>query len=320
MEWSVWKTQQASAIWLQFLETYNLKVTHRPCYQHRNADALSRNSCKPCKRQEEIDQTSDDSNDERILLIQTMMQVVFAFSQKSKYREQSQDSISNLKGSKKSIDIALLVLGGNTSSAVSRSWYMPLNKIGKSSPRPAAEEISPGSSHLKTLWSRWNRLRVLGRELYRTWEKENVDDQCIKLIVPAAKRIELLKYMHDLPSSAHLGVDKTFESLKNGFYWPGIKEYVKNYCKSCHHCSARKPFRKQNKAPMGNCIVGEPFERIEIDPYQSQNLVIDTYWPCVIVSPSGSHPSTRPDCSYYCQSFSQQFHLLLWMSSPNTLR
>lgn len=164
---------------------------------------------------------------------------------------------------------------------------MPLNKIGKSSPRPAWEEISPDSSHLRTLWSRWNRLRVLGRELYRTWEKENVDDQCIKLIVPAAKRLELLKYMHDLPSSAHLGVDKTFESLKNGFYWPGIKEYVKNYCKSCHHCSARK----QNKAPMGNCIVGEPFERIEIDPYQSQTLVIDTYWPCVIVSPSGRKPS-----------------------------
>lgn len=54
------------ARWLQFLETYNLKVSHRPGYQHRNADALSRNSCKPCKRQEENNQTSDDSSDERM--------------------------------------------------------------------------------------------------------------------------------------------------------------------------------------------------------------------------------------------------------------
>lgn len=154
-----------------------------------------------------------------------------------------------------SADIAWLVLGGNTSSAVRRSWYMPFNKIGKSSPRPAWEEVSPGSSHLKTLWTRWNRLRVLSGELYRTWEKEDVDDECIKLIVPAAKKIELLQYMHDLPSSALLGVDKTFERLKNGFYWPGIKEYVKIYCKSCHHCSAKKPSRKQNKAPMGKIIL-----------------------------------------------------------------
>lgn len=54
------------ARWLLFLEAYNLKVTHRPGNQHRNADALSRSPCKPCKRQEEINQTNDDSNDERM--------------------------------------------------------------------------------------------------------------------------------------------------------------------------------------------------------------------------------------------------------------
>lgn len=95
-----------------------------------------------------------------------------------------------------------------------------------------------------------------------------------------------MKYMHDLPSSALLGVDKTFERLKNGFYWPRIKEYVKNYCKSCHHCSAKKPSRKQNKAPMRNCIVGEPFERIEIDIFEplpitdSDNRYVLTLFDC----------------------------------------
>lgn len=41
------------ARWLQFLETYNLKFTHRPGYKHRNTVALSRNHCKPCKKQKE---------------------------------------------------------------------------------------------------------------------------------------------------------------------------------------------------------------------------------------------------------------------------
>lgn len=56
-----------------------------------------------------------------------------------------------------------------------------LTKLEKGSPRPAWEEVSPGSSYLKTLWTRWNRLRVLSGELYRTWEKEDVDNECIKL-------------------------------------------------------------------------------------------------------------------------------------------
>lgn len=58
------------------------------------------------------------------------------------------------------------------------------------------------------------------------------------------KRIEFLKYMYDFLLLVYLGVDKIFESLKNGFYWLGIKEYVKNYCKFCYYCLVRKLFRK----------------------------------------------------------------------------
>lgn len=256
------------ARWLQFLETYNLKVTHRPGYQHRNADALSRNPCKPCKRQEENNQTSDDSSDER-------MHPTDSDDDASPIRNSTESKVSRAitrqhlqsTGFKEN---QLTLLGWSLEEIRVQQLADPnicllLSKLEESCTRSAWEEVYSGSSHLKTLWTQWNRLRILGGVLYRTWEKEDVDDQCIQLIVPAAKRLDLLKYMHDLPSSGHLGIDKTFERLKNGFYWPGMKEYVKNYCKSCHHCSARKPSRKQNKAPMGNYIVGEPFERIEID-------------------------------------------------------
>lgn len=38
------------ARWLQEIENYDLKLTHRPGQKHQNADALSRNPCKPCLR------------------------------------------------------------------------------------------------------------------------------------------------------------------------------------------------------------------------------------------------------------------------------
>ena len=40
------------ARWLQYIDTYNLKITHRPGRLHANADALSRNPCKECARYE----------------------------------------------------------------------------------------------------------------------------------------------------------------------------------------------------------------------------------------------------------------------------
>lgn len=53
------------ARWLQFLETYNLQVTHRPGYQHINADFLSRNPCRSCQREEENSYQHDDLTEEQ---------------------------------------------------------------------------------------------------------------------------------------------------------------------------------------------------------------------------------------------------------------
>ena len=54
------------ARWLEFLGTYNITVTHRPGYQHRNADALSRSPCKACKHQHEQTDHSDPLDDDEI--------------------------------------------------------------------------------------------------------------------------------------------------------------------------------------------------------------------------------------------------------------
>lgn len=50
--------------WLQEIETYDLTVTHRPGRSHQNADALSRNPCKPCLRQVQNMSDNDASDDE----------------------------------------------------------------------------------------------------------------------------------------------------------------------------------------------------------------------------------------------------------------
>ncbi|CAC5422171.1 unnamed protein product [Mytilus coruscus] len=47
------------ARWLQTLGTYNFKVTHRAGRKHTNADAMSRNPCKSCKHQEDLNQAEN---------------------------------------------------------------------------------------------------------------------------------------------------------------------------------------------------------------------------------------------------------------------
>ncbi|CAC5415187.1 unnamed protein product [Mytilus coruscus] len=64
------------ARWLQELGTDDLTVVHRPGLKHRNADALSRNPCASCSRQESVnnahDSCNEDSEEKDYLLVRTV--------------------------------------------------------------------------------------------------------------------------------------------------------------------------------------------------------------------------------------------------------
>jgi hypothetical protein len=87
----------------------------------------------------------------------------------------------------------------------------------------------------------------------------------LQLILPEQKRIEVMKFFHDMPTAGHLGIEKTLEKVKESFYWPGMKDYIHDYCRQCYRCFSRMPKRQKNKAPLGSYLVGEPMEIIAID-------------------------------------------------------
>jgi hypothetical protein len=90
-----------------------------------------------------------------------------------------------------------------------------------------------GTSALKTLWSQWDRLEIIGGILFRKFESNDGQSTIKQMIVPQSKKKDILHYFHDIPSAGHLGVDKTLEKLKTGYYWPNMKDYAQRYCRSC---------------------------------------------------------------------------------------
>lgn len=285
------------ARWLQQLGTYNFTVTHRAGRKHTNADALSRNPCKSCKRQEDLnasyDQRDKESEDHLAELPSTeemrdgMTETLDAPLQEHQIADITPEDISNKEtatlGDIRAITRSGLrekqegmrdnqeLLGGWETTDI-RQKQLDDENIGQilvaveaGTPRPKWECVSSGSSALKTLWGQWDRLEMHGGILYRTYEKGSGQDAKKQMIVPENMKQELLHYFHDIPTAAHLGVDKTLEKLKEGFYWPNMKEYVQNYCRSCDKCFARKPKKELNRAPLGTYLSGEPMERVAMD-------------------------------------------------------
>lgn len=246
-----------TARWLQELGTYNLKVTHRPGRSHSNADAMSRKPCNTCARQQELTET-----DECDITLENQDEV------EASVRLITRNDLAKAANSQLTNNQWLLdgwsISDIHSAQMNDRNIAPILSAKVSNSERPNWSNVSGGEAELKTLWRQWDRLDVKCDMLYR---KFHVDMQtCIwQLVVPKSKRKEVFRFYHDTTTAGHFGYEKTLDKIRQTFYWPGITDDTRDYCKNCDICTARNLSKSQNKAPLGNYLVGEPMERVMMD-------------------------------------------------------
>src|SRR6202030_1759872 len=78
--------------------------------------------------------------------------------------------------------------------------------------------------------------------------------------------LRILLINHDNPVSGHFGQNKTLELVRRDYTWPGIRMFVKDYCKSCTTCARSKaprhwPYGFLRQLP----IPEKPWNSISID-------------------------------------------------------
>src|SRR5690606_25250726 len=75
-----------------------------------------------------------------------------------------------------------------------------------------------------------------------------------------------LEFAHDHPVGGHLGFAKTYERIREKYFWCGLLRDVSHYVRSCVQCQRRKHSRLSNAGfmqPLG--IPTAPFEMLGID-------------------------------------------------------
>ena len=91
---------------------------------------------------------------------------------------------------------------------------------------------------------------------------------CTKEIkVPSINdRYKIIEECHSSTTGGHLGIAKTYHSIRDRFYWEGIKLDVQEFVRSCGSCQKTKLTRRKGKEPMK--ITDTPrkaFDKIQID-------------------------------------------------------
>ena len=87
-----------------------------------------------------------------------------------------------------------------------------------------------------------------------------------KVVVPVILRERLMAIGHDSKMAGHLGIAKTSDRIKANFFWPGMTEDVRRYCKSCDVCQRTIHKGSLAPAPLGKMpLIDVPFKRVAID-------------------------------------------------------
>ena len=86
------------------------------------------------------------------------------------------------------------------------------------------------------------------------------------VVAPEAMRKDIVIAFHDAPLGGHLGFRKTYEKIRDRYYWPRMASDIKDYCSSCHQCAlAKRPARVEHSPLQSVPVQDHPFDKVAID-------------------------------------------------------
>ena len=92
------------------------------------------------------------------------------------------------------------------------------------------------------------------------------DDPCLRLYVPKHLKSLIVKQYHDM--NGHMGVQKTFDSIRRKYFWPNLFKDLNEYVTACVICQTRSLQK-----------IRQPLQETDIPPYPMAKVSLDLSGP-----------------------------------------
>lgn len=139
-------------------------------------------------------------------------------------------------------------------------------------------ELSEEDKEAMPIWAKEINLYTIHRgNLFREEPFPRRKERTLQLVLPFLLREKVLKELHDEPTSGHLAFMKTYNKVKDMYYWPTMRNEILSYCQACEVCLANS--KSKLRAPL------HPID-LATSPFQV--LSCDFMGPITPVSPNGN--------------------------------
>ena len=215
------------ARWLEILQQFDFEIVHRRGRKHTNADALSRLPCRQCKRDTHF---STQPAEDQVAVVKLLP------SFPDLREQQLNDHIVG-----------------------------PVLRAKENDVKPSDGSLRAMDPHARRLFQLWDQLLIKQGCLYRVYVRSIDGSSLLQFVAPKSIREEVLKDLHEGVMGGHLGEDKTFDRVRERFYWPGYHSDVCNWVRTCGSCAARKTPAPKRRAPLQSVKVGAPLQLVAVD-------------------------------------------------------
>lgn len=285
------------ARWISVIETFDYTIQYRPGRQHLNADTLSRKpnrkcpnpSCSECyPYNSSLSMDNDERADNNGSVTMTdLLQERMCSSQPTVTLSSpapGQDDRTGIpwtlgtNGNCQS-PISPIFSGTNDTRDSIPNWlptWSPaeLNKMQTedssilqskiTNQKPKLQELKQADFNVKALLYQWDNLEVRNDVLYRKWI-DNKGLTVFQLVAPEAIRHLIFTHLHTLQTAGHFGRDRTTESIKYRYYWPGYKDDKSRWVRECDMCARAKPGPGLGKSALQQFRINEVMRCVAVD-------------------------------------------------------
>ena len=215
------------ARWIEKLEQFDFKIKHKAGKKIPHADCLSR-----------VPQTEDQVKDcDQVNQINT--------EEKNIWSIVLGKSVEQLvEHQKNAADLIIL-----------RNWI----ENGK---RPQRKHMAGASRALWKLWVDFRNLRI-ENDLLKRQKRINEFNNLSQIVIQRSLLKEILPFLHE--HCGHFGMAKTFDRVRERFYWPGMKKDVREWVSSCEECCQKKSPHQKHIHSLTTWKPSHPFWQVALD-------------------------------------------------------